>query len=85
MLEVFLKSPGIPFRKPNGNVIRTPIKFNIDESERQLYESLIRVSSIQDFEIKKVEKPIEKKKTKVPKLSLRKPITEITLGLKIQN
>lgn len=85
MYEVFLESPGILFVKANGNVVRTPIKFKIEESELQLYESLIRVSPISKFTITKIEK-IEKidTKKKVPKRSLKRPRTNIGLNFKIK-
>ena len=82
MFEVFLKSPGIIFKKANGSTVRTPIKFNIKKSELQLYESLIRVSSITEFTIKEVEDTKEIKK-KSPKRSLKKPKLGIGLNLKI--
>jgi len=85
MLEVFLKSPGIIFIKAGGSVIRTPVKFFIKESERQLYESLIRVSSITDFEIKKVENVPKEEKKETQKLSITKPKLGVSMDLKIQN
>jgi len=85
MFEIFLKSPGILFTKANGSMVRTPIKFKIIESEKQLYESLIRVSPISDFEITRLDE-IEniKVKKKAPKLSLKKPKLDIGLNLKIK-
>ena len=84
MFEVFLKSPGIIFVKANGRVVRTPIKFKIEKSEKQLYESLIRVSPISEFTITEVENVKEAKKKKPPKLSLKKPKLNIGLNFKIK-
>ena len=51
MFEIYLKDSGKIFTKNNGKVVRTPIKFYIEDSEKTLYESLIRASSILDYEI----------------------------------
>lgn len=83
MFEVFLKSPGILFVKANGSIIRTPIKFKIDKSEKQLYESLIRVSPVDDFTITEIEN-VKIAKKKAPKLSLKKPKVDIGINLKIK-
>lgn len=83
MFEVFLESPGILFVKANGSVVRTPIRFKIEESEKQLYESLIRVSPISKFTITEIENT-KKIKKKAPKLSLKRPKTNIGLNLKIK-
>jgi len=83
MFEVFLKSPGILFVKANGSMVRTPIKFKICKSEKQLYESLIRVSPIDDFTITEI-KDVRVTKKKAPKLSLKKPKVDIGLNLKIK-
>jgi len=83
MYEVFLESPGILFVKANGKVIRTPIKFKIEKSEKQLYESLIRVSPITNSSITEIETVKEIKK-KAPKLSLKKPKLGLGLNLKIK-
>lgn len=83
MIEVYLKSPGILFFLANGRTVRTPIKFKIKKSERQLYESLIRVSPINDFTMTEIE-DIEETKKKHRKLSLTKPKLDVGLNLKIK-
>ena len=69
MLEVFLEDPGIIFEMASGRVVRTPIKFIIEKKERKLYESLIRVSPVQNFTITKTDKtkPIRKKNSRLMK------------------
>jgi hypothetical protein len=86
MLEVFLKSPGIIFVKATGAIVRTPIKFKIKKSDRQLYESLIRVSSITDFEIKEISdsEDVKVKTKKISKGTLKKPKLDIGLNFKIK-
>lgn len=85
MLEVFLQDPGIVFVMASGRVVRTPVKFIIDEKERELYESLIRVSPIQNFTInetdkKKPEKIIKKKVSNIRK----KPKQNIGISVNLQ-
>jgi len=84
MLEVFLKDPGIIFTKNNGKVVRTPIKFYIKESEKLLYESMIRASSINNFEITEIDEVPNKSKGNVPNLSKIKPKSDINLEFKVK-
>ena len=79
---VHIKTPGHMFTKPNGETVRTPIKFEVNEKERKLCESLIRMRSYPDYEITEGELTI--RKTKVPKLSLIKSNASNQLSIKIQ-
>lgn len=83
MFEIYLKSPGVLFVLATGKIVRTPIKFKIDKSEKQLYESLIRVSSVTDFAITEIDNIYEEKK-KSRKLSLKKPRLDVGLNFKIK-
>ena len=82
MLEIFLEDPGIPFRLDSGRIVRTPVKFTIYDKEREMYESLIRVSSIQNFTIEKTDK-MKPEKKKNSRLSRRKPKANSDLKLSI--
>lgn len=84
MLEVYLKSPGIVFVKPNGKAIRTPIKFQIKEADLSLYQTMIKSSSVTDFSIEPVENKVEEKKSEVPPLSQTKPVSDLNLNLSIK-
>ena len=55
MIEVYLKTPGVIFSKANGENVRSPIKFLIEDNEEQLYKNMLRVSSISDFEFNKTD------------------------------
>lgn len=82
MFEVYLKDSGKIFVKNDGKVVRTPIKFHIRESEKPLYESLIRASSILNYEINPSEGEVKVKKP--GRLSKIKPRSDINFNLKIQ-
>jgi len=84
MFEIYLKSPGILFVMATGKIVRTPIKFKIKKSDKQLYESLIRVSPITDYTITEIDDIVEVPKKKSKKLSITKPKLDIGLNLKIK-
>lgn len=56
MLEVYLIDPGIPFKLASGKMVRTPIKFIIENHEKDLYEALISVTPIRHYTIEPTDK-----------------------------
>lgn len=85
MLEIFLKDPGIIFRMASGKVVRTPIKFIINDNERALYESLIKVSPIQNFTIESTDKQIPEKKIRKNLSKARRNIKKsLNLSINLQ-
>jgi len=83
MLEVFLQDPGIIFVLDTGRVVRTPIKFIIDEKECDLYECLIRSSPIQNYTIEKTDKEKPKKKILSSKIKPNKN-SDLKLSVNLQ-
>lgn len=84
MLEVFLQDPGIPFRLDSGRIVRTPIKFVICEEEREMYESLIRASSIQHFTIEETDKKKPEKKPNTRLFRRPKATSNLKLSVNLQ-
>jgi len=84
MLEVYLKSPGIIFVKPNGKLIRTPIKFKIQEGELSLYNTMIKASSVTDYSIELVLNEATEIKPVVSPLSKTRPKNDLNLKLSIK-
>lgn len=85
MLLIYLKTPGILFKHPiKSKTYRTPIKFQIEDKDRELVESLIKTTAIIDYEIYEFDCKIEKN-YKVPKLSLISPSNSVNINYKIKN
>ena len=83
VLKVYLKSPGFIFTDHKGKVMRTPSRFSINPKNEELYRSLIKFSSIRDFEIYESEED-EQQDPKLPKLSKIRPTDNVGLAFKIQ-
>ena len=83
VLKVYLKSPGFIFVDHKGKVRRTPSRFTIDPKDEILCRSLIRASSIRDFEIYEDDES-EKVNPKLSKLSKIKPVSDVGMAFKIQ-
>jgi len=89
VLEIFVKSPGKLLELFDGRVVRSPIRFYIEEEERIRYQTLFRMKGIvpSDYEIYEVdeEQIIYPPDPDLPELSLKKHIESSGINIKIQN
>jgi len=85
--QVEIIQPGIVVELPhNGFVVRTPYKFIIEEEFKGVTETMFRVRGIVNYTINPInDEDIEAPHTfKVPKLSLKRPKSDLKIGGKMQ-
>ena len=82
MYKVYLKTPGFNFMKPDGNLVRTPIRFLIPDSQKTLIETMLKTSSIEEYEITETDEefPIPSHR----KIGKNRPKSSINLNFKLQ-
>lgn len=83
LYEIFLKTPGIMFVRPDGKKVRSPSRFLVEEKEVGTIKTMLKASAIKDYEIKETNLEFKPKVSKKNKIGKVKPKLGIDLNLKI--